>query len=247
VRPDEVSLGVLVAGGPAGRGRVVRGRGSAFGWELPAYVTAYLTMAMCLFTDDDYTEIATKVTGSLSRWGCWNAGWSVPTASGITQARKRLGPKVLSEVFEQVAGPVADTLTRGAWLRRWRLLPSTGSRLIYPTPRATPQNSATPGGGIAARRSRRRGWWRWPSVAHTRLWPPRSGPGRSGRKPWLSRLYQRLRRDELLTADRNFLQLRGLGPGPRSPTPRARPRARSRLGGWCFSRVVAPGLRCSAG
>ena len=29
--------------------------------------------------DDDYAEVATKVTGSLDRWGCWNAGWTVPT------------------------------------------------------------------------------------------------------------------------------------------------------------------------
>ena len=132
VRPDEVSLGVLVAAVP--RDAVdaavvsceVGDRRS--GGKLPAHVTAYLTMAMCLFADDDYEEVATKVTGSLSRWGCWDAGWLVPTASGITQARKRLGPKVLSEVFEQVAGPVADTLTRGAWLRRWRLLASDGFR-----------------------------------------------------------------------------------------------------------------------
>ncbi|MGH3875395.1 MAG: hypothetical protein ACRDSR_28530, partial [Pseudonocardiaceae bacterium] len=55
VRPDQVSLGVLVAG-------------------------------LCLFGEDDYEEVATKVTGSLSRWGCWDARWSVPTASGITQA-----------------------------------------------------------------------------------------------------------------------------------------------------------------
>jgi hypothetical protein len=90
--------------------------------SFPAHVTAYLTMALCLFADDDYEEVATKVTGSLLRWGCWDAGWSAPTASGITQARKRLGPKVLAEVFEQVAGPVASVSTREAWLREWRLL-----------------------------------------------------------------------------------------------------------------------------
>ena len=35
---------------------------------------------------------------------------------------KRLGRRVLAEVFEQVAGPVANRGTRGAWLRGWRLL-----------------------------------------------------------------------------------------------------------------------------
>ena len=41
--------------------------------KLPAHVVTYLTLALCLFPDDDYTEVATKVTGSLDRWNCWNA------------------------------------------------------------------------------------------------------------------------------------------------------------------------------
>jgi len=35
-------------------------------------------------------------------------------------------PKVLAEVFERVAGPVAESETRGAWLRGWRLLAIDG-------------------------------------------------------------------------------------------------------------------------
>lgn len=72
--------------------------------KLPAHVTMYLTLALCLFSDDDYAEVATKVTGSLDRFGCWAAGWSVPTTSAITQARKRLGREVFAELFERVAG-----------------------------------------------------------------------------------------------------------------------------------------------
>jgi len=108
VRPDQVSLGVLVSAVPrdavdaAVAACGVKERRS--GGKLPAHVTAYLTMALCLFAEDDYEEVATKVTGALSAWECWDASWSVPTAAGITQARKRLGPKVLAEVFEQVAG-----------------------------------------------------------------------------------------------------------------------------------------------
>jgi hypothetical protein len=55
--------------------------------------------------DDDYEEVATKVTGSLDRWGCWDASWSVPTSSAITQACKRLGRKMFAEVFGAVAEP----------------------------------------------------------------------------------------------------------------------------------------------
>jgi len=136
VRPDQVSLGVLVTAVPRdGVDGAVAACGvgdKRSGGKLPAHVTAYLTMALCMFGEDDYEEVATKVTGSLSAWGCWDAGWSVPTASGITQARKRLGAKVMEEVFEQVAAPVADMSTRGAWLREWRLLAIDGFEVDVP-------------------------------------------------------------------------------------------------------------------
>lgn len=143
VRPDQVSLGVLVSAVPRDAvhaAAVTCGVGDRrSGGKLPAHVVAYLTMALCLFAEDDYEEVATKVTGSLSAWRCWDAGWSVPTASGITQARKRLGPKVLAEVFESVAAPVATPDTRGAWLRGWRLLAIDGFDVDVPD---TPGNAA---------------------------------------------------------------------------------------------------------
>ena len=143
VRPDQVSLGVLVSAvhrDAVDAAVAVGGVGARrAGGKLPPHVIAYLTMAMCLFAEDDYEEVATRVTGSLSAWGCWDAGWSVPRASGITQARERLGPEVMAEVFEQVAGPVADRSTRGAWLRDWRLTAIDGFDVDVPD---TPSNAA---------------------------------------------------------------------------------------------------------
>ena len=140
VGPDQVSLGVLVSAVPrdvidaAVAGCGVGAKRS--GGTLPPHVVAYLTMALCLFSADDYEEVATKVTGSLSWFGCWDASWTVPTASGITQARKRLGRTVMAEVFEGVAEPVANSDTRGAWLRGWRLLAIDGFEVDLPdTPR----------------------------------------------------------------------------------------------------------------
>jgi hypothetical protein len=98
------------------------------GGKLPAHVIAYLTMALNLFPEDDYEEVATKVTGSLSRWP---AG-TVPTASGITQARKRLGRNVMPQVFEGIAEPAATRGTRGVWLRGWRLLSIDGFDVDLP-------------------------------------------------------------------------------------------------------------------
>jgi hypothetical protein len=111
--------------------------------KLPAHVITYLTLALCLFPDDDYEEVATKVTGSLDRWGCWNAAWTVSTVSAITQARKRLGRQVFPELFERTCGPVAGDASpvagmaalgtaRGSFLRRWRLLAIDGFEIDVP-------------------------------------------------------------------------------------------------------------------
>jgi len=41
-------------------------------------------MALCLFAEDDYDydDVVATVTGALNRFGCWDAGWSVPSPSG---------------------------------------------------------------------------------------------------------------------------------------------------------------------
>src|SRR6266704_1644910 len=105
VTPDQVSIGVLVSSVPrdvidaavAARGVGVKRSGGT----LPAHVVVYLTLALCLFPDDDYTEVATKVTGSLSRFGCWDASWRVPTSSGITQARKPWVPQLVAQLVHE--------------------------------------------------------------------------------------------------------------------------------------------------
>lgn len=82
VRPDQVLLGVLVAAVPRD---AVDGAVAALGvgakrsdGKLPPHVAAYLVMALCLFGEDDYTEVATKVTGSLLWWGCWDTSSKRP-------------------------------------------------------------------------------------------------------------------------------------------------------------------------
>lgn len=142
-RPDQVSLGVLVAAvlrfkvdeaaAVCGVDELRRGG------KLPPHVTAYLAMALCLFADDGAEEVAQKVTGSLSEFGVWDAAWEPPTSSGITQARKRLGRDVLRETFYRVAEPVATGETRGAWLRQWRLMAIDGFDLDLPD---TAENAA---------------------------------------------------------------------------------------------------------
>jgi Insertion element 4 transposase N-terminal/Transposase DDE domain len=216
VRPDQVTLGVLVS--TVGRDVIddavaVHGVGARrSNGKLPAHVTAYLTMAMCLFADDAYEEVAAKVTGSLSRFGVWDAAWTVPSASGITQARKRLGSGAMREIFEGVAGPVATTDTRGAWVRGRRVLAIDGFEVDVPD---TPAN---------AERFSRSG----SSKEHVAAYPKARVVALSecgthaflaaevdssavGESTLAGRIYPRLRPDELLTADRNFYSYQAWG------------------------------------
>ena len=204
VRPDQVSLGVLVNAVPRDAVddavAVCGVREKRSDGKLPAHVITYLTLGLCLFPDDDYEEVATKVTGSLDRWSCWDAAWRVPTARAITQARKRLGRNVFPELFERCCGPVAGPAgpaaevgalgtARGSFLRRWRLLAIDGFEVDVPDSEGERRRVRLRRvAGTTARRSPRPGWWRWPSAAPTPSWPPRSTPTGSGRRPWRPRL-----------------------------------------------------------
>jgi hypothetical protein len=219
VRPDQVSLGVLVSAVPRDAVddavAVCGVREKRSDGKLPAHVIAYLTLALCLFADDDYEEVATRVTGSLDRWGCWNASWSVPTASAITQARKRLGRSLFPELFERACGPVAGDASpvagmhalgtaRGSFLRRWRLVAIDGFEVDVPDSR---ENAAE--FGYAGSGDNRSAFPKVRVVAlaecGTHAFLAAEVDAYSvGEKTLAGRLYPRLRADELLTADRGF-------------------------------------------
>lgn len=98
--------------------------------KLPAHLVVYLLIALCLFPDDDYEEVAEKLSGALSLLP--GSRWQAPTRGAVTQARQRLGADVVREVFAQVARPPASTATPGAWLGRWRVMAIDGFVLDLP-------------------------------------------------------------------------------------------------------------------
>src|SRR6476620_4842212 len=120
VLTDWISLGVLASSVPrevVDDGGAAAGKGARrAGGKLPPHVMVYFVMALALFADDDYEEVAARLTEALRGWGCWGEDGEGPTRGGITQARKRRGPEPLAQVFSQVAGPVADLDTAGAFL-----------------------------------------------------------------------------------------------------------------------------------
>lgn len=110
--------------------------------KLPPHVVMYLVMALALFADDDYEEVAARLTETLTSWGCWDDSWSVPASGGITQARQRLGYEPVKALFSEVAAPVAEELAAGAFLGDWRLMAIDGFEWDAP---GTPQNTAASG------------------------------------------------------------------------------------------------------
>jgi hypothetical protein len=141
---DWISLGVLASWVPAdaiddavaATGKQERRRGG----KLPPRVVAYLVMALALFADEDYEEVAARLAGTFADWDGWEESWgSVPTSGGITQARQRLGPEPLKELFSRVAKPAADVVTAGAFLGRRRLMSIDGLEWDVPD---TPANAA---------------------------------------------------------------------------------------------------------
>jgi len=154
--PDRVSLGVLAASVPREVVDVVvaeAGRGARrSGGVLPPHVVVYFVLALALFADEDYEEVAARLAGTLADWDCWDGLWVVPTSGGLTQARQRLGSAPLVGLFDRVAVPVASELTRGAFVGSWRLMAIDGFEWDVPDSPANAEEFGyrAGGGGVAA-------------------------------------------------------------------------------------------------
>jgi hypothetical protein len=208
---DWISLGVLASSVPrdaVDEAIAAAGKGARRSdGKLPPHVMVYFAMAMALFADEDYEEVATRLTETLASWGCWDRSWAVPTSGGITQARKRLGPEPLELLFGRVAAPAAGLLTGGAFLRDWRLMAIDGFELDVPD---TPANAAAFGypGGTRERPA-------FPKVrvvtigecgSHAKVAAQMGPVGGKGacEQALARRMFGRLEEDWLLIADRGF-------------------------------------------
>src|SRR5712691_11681031 len=178
--------------------------------KLPPHVMAYFVMALALFADDDYEEVAARLTETLTAWGCWDDGWSVPGSGGITQARQRLGYEPMKELFAEVAVPVAGEETAGAFLGPWRLMAIDGFEWDAPD---TKENAAA--FEFAGTGADDPGRPAFPKVRVVTVSECAShavadaamggvaGKG-AGEQSLARKLYRRLEEDWLLIADRNF-------------------------------------------
>ena len=207
---DWISLGVLTSQVPAdavddaveATGKRAQRRGG----KLPPRVTAYLVMALALFAEEDYEEVAARLAGTLADWGGWEESWGrVPTSGGITQARQRLGAEPLEELFRQVAAPVAGLDTGGAFLGPWRLMSIDGMEWDVPDTAANREAFGAGDGEAAYPRVRVVTVSECASHAPVLAAMGRAGSGKGTGEQSLARgLYPRLEEDWLLVADRNF-------------------------------------------
>jgi hypothetical protein len=175
--------------------------------KLPPHVMVYFVMAMALFADEDYDEVLARLVEPLTRWGCWDSGWRIPGSSGITQARQRLGFEAVQAVFEQVAVPVCELLTRGGWLAGRRLVSIDGFEWDVPDTEGNAAEFGRPGGvDRAAAFPKARVLTLVESGSHATIGARIGaciGEG-SGEQSMARDLYPLLEPGMLLMADRNF-------------------------------------------
>ncbi|MDQ1005602.1 hypothetical protein QFZ82_000086 [Streptomyces sp. V4I23] len=107
---------------------------------LPAGFMVYFTLALALFQQDSYDDVAEQLVGSIPE-----LGESIPNKSSFTRARRRLGPQVLETMFRELAGPLAPVGLKSAFYREMRLAAVDGFVLDVPD---TTANRAAFGGPV---------------------------------------------------------------------------------------------------
>ena len=130
---DYISLGVIAKYFPLEKVHAVlkkTGRASMRERDLPAHVVVYYVIALALFyMRSSYRELLRCLLEGVQ----WLLDPSLPVKvagkSGISQARTRLGPEPLKQLYEAVVTPIAGRDTKGAWYRHWRLVTLDGSTL----------------------------------------------------------------------------------------------------------------------
>jgi len=121
---DYISLGVVAKFFPLAKVREVlkqTNRASVRERDLPAHVVVYYVIALALYMRSSYREVLRCLLEGVQWLLDPSTSVKVAGKSGISQARSRLGPEPLKALYEAVVAPIAESCTRGAWYRQWRL------------------------------------------------------------------------------------------------------------------------------
>jgi hypothetical protein len=129
---DYISLGVVAQCFPREKVDAVlkrTKRTSVRERDLPAHVVVYYVIALALYMRSSYREVLRCLLEGVQWLLDPSVRVKVAGKSGISQARSRLGAEPLKQLYEDVAAPIAEKRTRGAWYRTWRLVSLDGSTL----------------------------------------------------------------------------------------------------------------------
>jgi len=85
--------------------------------KLPAQLVVCLVIAMSLWSKAAMPDVLKNlVDGLSSQWKRLSKYWKVPKSASISEARQRVGPQVMRQLFERVVHPLAIPATPGAFL-----------------------------------------------------------------------------------------------------------------------------------
>ena len=129
---DYISLGVITKFFPLRKVREVLSetkRASVRERDLPAHVVVYYVIALALYMRSSTREVLRCLLEGVQWLLDPSTNVKVAGKSGISQARSRLGPEPLKRLYQALVAPIAESKTKGAWYRQWRLLSLDGSTL----------------------------------------------------------------------------------------------------------------------
>lgn len=173
---------------------------------LPARVTVYYVLAMCLFSGQGYEEVMRLLVGGLEWMSRWRRAWTVPSTAAIAKARARLGAEPLRALFAAVVHPLATEATRGSWYRGLRLVAMDGATLDVPDTTENDEHFGRPGS------SRGEGKGAFPQIrlvgvaecgTHA-MFAAAIGPYGTAERTLATQVLPALRPGMLLMADRGF-------------------------------------------
>jgi len=144
---EHLSIGVLGAAYPheaVSAALAATDRHSERVRDLPAAVVTYYVMALGLLMSVSTKEVLRVLLEGM-RWLGGEGALKVASKAAIAQARARLGPEPLRELWQRSARPLASADTAGAFYRGLRLVALDGSTLDVPDTAANRAHFGKPG------------------------------------------------------------------------------------------------------
>jgi hypothetical protein len=113
---------------------------------IPTHLVVALIIAMSLWSKDSIEDVLKNLVHGLStQWIRLEQRWNKPSKSSISEARQRIGPRVMSHLFHSVARPLGTEQTPGAFLNGLRLMAVDGTVFDLPDTDANARVFGYPG------------------------------------------------------------------------------------------------------